>query len=101
MAEGWYDRQACQTDGAFLGNFLLSDELKNLLVRVIASWQVLVVTGILIVYVFLVNYVARLYHRNRPFSRPGKKEKAAGAEAGAVEPSASDDLGLEEKSDKK
>jgi hypothetical protein len=77
----------------------LSDELKNLLGQVITSWQVLVVTGILIVYVFLVNYVARLYHRNRPFSRPGKKEKAAAEEAGTVEPSVDDDLGLEEASE--
>jgi hypothetical protein len=77
---------------------LFSDDLKNLLVQVITSWQVLAVTGVLIAYVFLVRYVARLYRRNRPFSRPGKKEKAAGEKAGVVEPSDDDDLGLEEKS---
>ena len=29
---------------------------------VISSWQVLVVTGVLVIYILLVNYVARVYH---------------------------------------
>jgi hypothetical protein len=78
---------------------LFSDELKSLLIQVITSWQVLVVTGILIIYVFLVRYVARLYRRSRPLSfSPKKKEKAPdGEEARDIEPSG-DDLGLEETS---
>jgi hypothetical protein len=79
---------------------LFSDELKSILIQVITSWQVLAATGVLILYVFLVRYVARLYRRNRPlsFSSP-KKEKTAGEEAGGVEPS-DDDLGLEEASER-
>jgi hypothetical protein len=79
---------------------MFTDELKNLLIQVITSWQVLAVTGVLVVYVFLVNYVARLYHRNKPrplYGRKPKKGKAGAAPAGEVEPSADDDLGLEEK----
>jgi hypothetical protein len=78
---------------------LFSGELKSLLIQVITSWQVLTVTGIIIAYIFLVRYVARLYHRGRPISFSSKKkEKAAGEEAKGVEPS-DDDLGLEEKSE--
>jgi hypothetical protein len=79
---------------------LLSDELKSLLIQVISSWQVLAATGVLILYVFLVRYVARVYRRNRPLSSPKKKAKSGGeAPADTVEPSAGDDLGLEEKED--
>jgi cytochrome b561 len=78
---------------------LFSDELKSLLIQVITSWQVLAVTGILILYVFLVRYVARLYRRNRPPSFSKKKAKAGGeVPADTVEPSGDDDLGLEENS---
>jgi flagellar biosynthesis/type III secretory pathway M-ring protein FliF/YscJ len=78
---------------------LFSDELKSLLIQVITSWQVLAVTGVLIIYVFLVRYVARLYRRNRPLSSSPKKEKASGGEeAKDMEPSGDDDLGLEETS---
>jgi Na+-transporting methylmalonyl-CoA/oxaloacetate decarboxylase gamma subunit len=76
---------------------LFNDELKSLLIQVITSWQVLAVTGFLIVYVFLVRYVARFYRRDRPFSSSFNKEKTSKEEAGAAEPSDSDDLGLEEK----
>lgn len=77
---------------------MFSDELKSLLIQVITSWQVLVVTGVLVVYVFLVRYVAKLYRRSRPFSYAPGNEKAAGKKAKGVEPSADDDLGLEETS---
>jgi len=65
---------------------------------VIASWQVIAVTLVLIVYFFLVSYVARLYHprRNRSFSftsRP-KKEKTVKA-AEIIPESSDDDLDLE------
>jgi hypothetical protein len=79
---------------------MFSAELKDLILRVIKSWEVLTVTGVLILYMFLVSYVARIYHRPRlPGKAPKKKgkEKAAGGEAD-VEPAADDDdLGLEEK----
>jgi hypothetical protein len=84
---------------------MFSDELKSLLIKVITSWQVIVVTIVLVIYVFLVNYVARLYHRKRPIPmpKPGKKKEASvndplvKAPPPAPEPASGDDLGLEEK----
>ncbi|AEF82198.1 hypothetical protein [Leadbettera azotonutricia] len=77
---------------------MFSDELKSLLIKVITSWQVLTVTGVLVVYIFLVNYVARLYHRNKPIPmpKPGKGKEAAPG-AAAPEPGSGDELELEEK----
>jgi len=79
---------------------MVSDELKKLLFQVISSWQVLAVTGILIIYIFIVNNVARIYHR-RPRKltlpkriKPAKPEPSAEADPEAPE---SDDLDLEEK----
>jgi hypothetical protein len=77
---------------------LFNSELKSLLIEVITSWQILVVTGVLILYVFLVRYVARLHRVNRTLSPFPKKKKAAREEAKGIEPSADDDLGLEERS---
>ena len=72
---------------------MFNAELRRLLVQVITSWQVLAVTVVLVLYIFLVNYVARLYHKRRPpRERPAEKaqmpEEAAQNEA--------DELGLEE-----
>jgi hypothetical protein len=78
----------------------LSDELKDLLIQVITSWQVLAATGVIIVYIFLVRYVANIYRRNRRLSFSPKKEKTPDTAANAVEPSGDDDdLGLEEKTE--
>jgi len=75
-------------------------EIKKLLVQVISSWQVLAVTGVLVVYISLVNYVARLYHRHhRPIVMPRIKKLKPGKpiEQGASSPaSESDDLAFEE-----
>jgi hypothetical protein len=78
---------------------MFSGELKNLLIQVITSWQVLLVTGILVVYIFLVNYTARVYRRGHNRIRPsGKKAKAEEPNAApAGQPSGDDELGLEEK----
>jgi len=70
----------------------------ELLKQVISSWQVIAVTLGFILYVFIVNYTARRYHRPRvakkiiikkpkPASKPEKKPSAA---------KSNDDLGLEE-----
>jgi len=78
---------------------MFSDEIKRLLFQVISSWQVLVVTGILIVYIFIVNNVARIYHRRPRRMEKPKKAKPVKQEAAEVpEPEASenDELGLEE-----
>jgi len=75
---------------------MFSAEVRDLLFQVITSWQVLVVTFVIILYFFLVSYVARLYHR-RPRKAPLPRKKAK-AEAKADEPvvDESDELGLEE-----
>jgi hypothetical protein len=80
---------------------MFTQELKGLLVQVITSWQVLVVTGVLVLYILVVNSVSRLYRR-RPPSSPGPGEKGKkGRKGGKVSRAAppavvDDDLGLEE-----
>jgi hypothetical protein len=54
---------------------MFSIELKDMLMQVISSWQVLFITGALVVYMYLVSYVARTYHRPRVASRKPKKAK--------------------------
>ena len=77
---------------------MFSDEVKKMLVQVITSWQVLAVTGVLIVYIFIVNSVARLYRRRRPDIPPLPKEKSQPLEAPPPQaaPQGEDELGLEE-----
>jgi len=80
---------------------MFSDEIKKLLIQVITSWQVLVVTGVLIIYIFLVNSVARIYHRRprRPPALPKTKPETTEASSSAPAPSDSDELDLEEDED--
>jgi heme/copper-type cytochrome/quinol oxidase subunit 2 len=76
---------------------VFSEELSNLIIRVITSWQVIVVTVVLILYFMLVSYVSRLRHHSRP-SAPGgppKKAKNKGESPEAVV-TEDDGLGLEE-----
>jgi hypothetical protein len=76
---------------------MFNEELRGLLVQVITSWQVLAVTGVLIIYIFLVNSVARVYHRRRHSYAPPKIKKGKSKETTeGPDISASDDLGLEE-----
>jgi len=82
---------------------MFNSEIRKLLVQVISSWQVLAVTGVLVVYISLVNHVARIYHkRRRSTSLPKlkiKKEKAkeeAAASGAAPAAPESEDLVLEE-----
>jgi hypothetical protein len=84
---------------------MFSKELLSLLLEVITSWQVIAVTVVIVLYLFLVTYVGRLYHRPRSISsfpsKPKKKkeEKAAAPEdgEGESEQETNDELGLEEK----
>ena len=81
--------------------------MRNLIFQVIASWQVWVVTIVVVIYISLVRYVSRVNtRRSRPAPAPkAKKEKAgAGAEiTGKEKPAAAapktDELGLEEGGD--
>jgi flagellar biosynthesis/type III secretory pathway M-ring protein FliF/YscJ len=55
----------------------------GLIKQVVLSWQVIAVTVVLIIYLSLVFYVARLYHnpRRRSLSAPKKNKKSAPAAA--------------------
>jgi len=83
---------------------MFSAEVRKLLAEVITSWQVLAVTVILVVYIFLVNYVAALHHR-RHFPMPKVKKNKKVAREDSAHPEVSkdsaasetDELGLEKK----
>jgi flagellar biosynthesis/type III secretory pathway M-ring protein FliF/YscJ len=79
---------------------VFSKELKDLLFRVITSWQVIAVTVVLVLYFLLVTYVARLRRRSRSIAMEGmpKKAKNSGKDKAAesIEVTEDDDLGLEE-----
>jgi hypothetical protein len=80
---------------------MFSKELRDMLLQVITSWQVLAVTIVVILYFFLVSYVGRNYRRPRhAAARPIPNTSHAGEPALAApeeeEASEDDDLGLEE-----
>ena len=78
--------------------------MKKLLVEVISSWQVITVTVVLIIYIFIVRSVARLYHRRRIPKQsfaPSVPETPNDGGKSAVEiVSESDELNLEEEEEK-
>jgi hypothetical protein len=56
---------------------MFSPELRELLIQVIKSWQVIVITVALVLYIYLVKYVSRRYHRPRMSrSKPRRAKKA-------------------------
>jgi hypothetical protein len=67
-------------------NGMPSIELSSLLLQVITSWQVLAITGAVVVYLYLVAYVARTYHRPRMASglKPKKAKKVKSAAPATV-----------------
>jgi len=81
---------------------MFNSEVRNLLIQVITSWQVLAVTVVLIIYVFLVNHVAKLYHRRRippmimPKIKKQKPENGDESDDNAASGSESEDMELEE-----
>jgi len=72
-------------------------EARALFIQVITSWQVLTVTFVIILYFFLVSYVARLHHR-RPRKAPLPKKKKEKVQTDDSIIDDSDELGLEEQS---
>ena len=72
---------------------MFNAEVRRMLVEVISSWQVLAVCVVLVIYMFIVNYVARIYHGN---SRKSFIPKGKGKKQEVQEPSDSDELDLEE-----
>jgi flagellar biosynthesis/type III secretory pathway M-ring protein FliF/YscJ len=82
---------------------MFSEELKTLLLRVITSWQVIAVTVVIVLYFFLVSYVARLYHSPRSSFRFAAKPKKVKEAAPEPQPEAEEgeavddeDLGLDD-----
>ena len=72
--------------------------LRDLILQVISSWQVIAATVVILIYIFLVNYVARTKRitrlQNRLKMKKPKKEKNVAA---PPEETADDsELGLEE-----
>lgn len=62
---------------------MIHDDMYALLLQVLQSWEVITVSVVLILYFFLVFYVARLYRRPKsfnPFSRARKASKKAAKE---------------------
>ena len=55
---------------------MFTEEVRALLWEVITSWQVIVTTIVLVIYVSIVNYAARAYRKGpRRFSMPRIKRK--------------------------
>jgi len=76
---------------------MTNDEIRDLIIQVISSWQVIAITLIILIYISLVNYVCRAKRRKRASAAVKKKEKkakpAAAPKGDAVDDSA---LGMEE-----
>ena len=76
---------------------MFNEEIRQLLAQVISSWQVLVVTVVLVFYIFIVNRTARLYSKQRSRKIPLiPREKKSKKEEETIIDSSDDDLGLEE-----
>ncbi|MFP3043146.1 hypothetical protein LQZ19_15130 [Treponema primitia] len=75
---------------------MFSKELRELIFSVITSWQVIVVTIGIVIYIFIVSSVAQLYRSARPKEPKGKKPKKEAKAEAAVEAGEGDDLGLGE-----
>ena len=82
---------------------MFSSELRGLIFQVVTSWQVIAMTVVLVIFMYLVNYVSHAtYQRPRRVSksRPRKTKAAQELKTGPSEVSDSSDsneaLGLEE-----
>jgi hypothetical protein len=74
--------------------------MRELIFKVITSWQVIAVTVVLVLYCFLVNAAARLTYKSR-IKRPVMSKKDTRVlpppePSGGEDDTADDDLGLEE-----
>ena len=76
---------------------MFNSEVRELLISVIRSWQVLGVTIVLILYFTLINYIGKNHPRRQGKKKlkPLKKQEAVKAPAAED----SDELELEEKSE--
>ncbi|MDR1972186.1 MAG: hypothetical protein LBQ46_09730 [Treponema sp.] len=74
----------------------MSPKLIDVLIQVVKSWEVLAVTGVLIVYIFLVSHAARGHKRPGVIARTMAKAKGGPAPTGEPDVETTDDLGLTE-----
>jgi len=82
----------------------MQTNLFDLIKEVIASWQVIVVTLVIFIYINIVSHVSKRYHtprapRAKKIKMPKKKEKSADSPENLEElpvSSSNDELGLEE-----
>jgi len=58
---------------------MFSGSMFDLAIQIITTWQVIAVTVVIVLYVFLINYVSQGYHRPRFVSKT-KAKKAAPSE---------------------
>ena len=75
-------------------NKMFPQDIGSVLKQVIASWQVIFITLAFILFVFIVNYISRDYHRPRVKKHSIKKKKAAPAPAAETPASSDSDDGL-------
>jgi hypothetical protein len=82
---------------------MFSKEVLELLIQVVSSWQVIAITVAIIIYLNIVFYVARAYHRPRmklsekiKIKKKDKNAPAGGGEDIVAATNDNDDLGLEE-----
>jgi len=79
---------------------MFSGGIFELLKLVVSSWEVIAVTLAFIIFVFIVNYAARVHHRRPKVKKvvvAKKKPKAEGGKKKSSSSKSNDELGLEEK----
>jgi hypothetical protein len=77
---------------------MFSEGIFTLLIRVVSSWQVIAITIALLIYLNIVLYVSRSYHRPRVKKVRIKKKKTEEIPAATKEgASTNEELGLVEK----
>lgn len=79
---------------------MFSSEYFELLKEILKSWHVIAVSIALVIYLYIVSYVARSYHRPRvkrvKIKKRPEKAMEAGPEETEVGGDSNDELGLEE-----
>ena len=78
-------------------------EVRSMLFQVLTSWQVLIITILLILYISLVSYAARTRRSSGKSPGTKRKKKSAKAKSDSAPEIVMDDsgLGLEDATDKK
>jgi hypothetical protein len=81
---------------------MFSSEIRRMLIQVITSWQVIAATVVVVIYIFIVSHVARIYNRKSRNSNTAliPKDKKKKEKSGASAPPVTDELGLGEETKK-